>query len=650
MQQNQSHRYSTQHGLFVIRHGFIWAVMLLLSSLMMTSAVAKLCHDEIQSYAIAKNSNVTGQAKPSEDWITINKLPDYWNTRWPSFEHSAWYKIEWMHTCPPNLVRLQPTSIMLENLNLAGQVYVNGGLIWQSRHLESPTSRHLHAPLKFDLPSQHIQSGLNTLLIHVYATPTQQAGIGNIHIGEQNTLSEKFDQLLFEKRNMSFFSIAVNLVIAIFCVLIWLFNRGYKSFLWFAMSSGLWAGYVGLATLIEPWRFLSNLLIDQITMICFCWFVYFCCLSIWHFIHKHYPRIEKSLFIFFSLCTVAIIVCPISYQPILQKSIFISAFAIYIAKAITYPIVMYGTPHKEAYFIALNQMIFLVVGIHDTHYMLTQEGKAWSPYTLALSGLCVGFILALRLSRNTKKVQRFNATLTKSIAEAKAELTTALNQQHQLNLENAKLQERIQLSHDLHDGLGSSIVRSLTSLEHNQMNQQQMTSILKLLRNDLRQVIDTGSSAGAQTPETPVLWVANLRRRYIEIFDDLDIESTWHIPQTWNTLPSPLVCLTLARITEEALTNVLKHSHATKILIQLEQNEQGLTLLVEDNGVGFNQESVEDHFHVGLISMRSRALRLGGQLSIQSTHGCTKINVFLPLTPLNNENEAVKPTTTAIAH
>lgn len=625
-------------------------MILLIGGLFSHTARAQLCQDHIQSYAIAKNITPHGQSQPSAEWMTLSSLPDYWNARWSDFEHSAWYKIEWQHRCPSNKMREQPTSIMLENLNLAGQVYVNGGLIWQSRHLDAPTSRHLHSPLKFDLPHQYIQNGLNTVLIHVYATPTQQAGIGQIHIGPQERISHKFDQLLFEKRHANFLNIAIHMVIAIFCGLIWLFNRNYKSFLWFALSSGLWACYVGSVLLVEPWRFLNNLLIDQLAIICFCWFVYFCCLSIWHFIHKYYPRIEKSLFIFFVLCTIAIIVCPIGYQPILHKSIFIAAFAIYVLKAITYPIVMYKTPHKEAYFILLNQTVFLVVGIHDTHYMLTQEGKAWSPYTLALSGLCFGIILALRLSRNTKKIETFNATLTQSIAQAKSELTTALNQQHQLNLENAKLQERIQLSHDLHDGLGSSIVRSLTSLEHNQLNQQQMTSILKLLRNDLRQVIDTGSSAGAQTPETPILWVANLRRRYVEIFDDIHIQSIWMIPHTWTTLPSPLACLTLARIMEEALTNVLKHSHASQVLIQLQQSERNLILLVEDNGIGFNQESVEDHFHVGLISMRSRALRLGGQLNIQSIYGCTKIRVSLPFTPLNNENEAEKLLTTMIAH
>ena len=102
-----------------------------------------------------------------------------------------------------------------------------------------------------------------------------------------------------------------------------------------------------------------------------------------------------------------------------------------------------------------------------------------------------------------------------------------MNEKHKLELENVRLQERIQLSHDLHDGLGSSLVRSMIIVdqaEHNMTNKQ-FLSILKLLRDDLRQIIDSGSSLESRVPGNPVLWVAPVRHRFSQLMDELDIES-----------------------------------------------------------------------------------------------------------------------------
>ncbi|MCV4732247.1 hypothetical protein OFB80_30615, partial [Escherichia coli] len=87
---------------------------------------------------------------------------------------------------------------------------------------------------------------------------------------------------------------------------------------------------------------------------------------------------------------------------------------------------------------------------------------------------------------------------------------------HQLELENVRLQERIHLAHDLHDGLGASLVRSMILVDQSSstMSNQQFLSILKLLRDDLRQIIDSGSLTNNKTPDNPVLWIAPVRHRF----------------------------------------------------------------------------------------------------------------------------------------
>jgi PAS domain S-box-containing protein len=77
----------------------------------------------------------------------------------------------------------------------------------------------------------------------------------------------------------------------------------------------------------------------------------------------------------------------------------------------------------------------------------------------------------------------------------------------------------------------------------------------------------------------------------------------------------------LYRIAQEALNNALKHAAATLVMIHIRSDDQSVELEVADNGVGFNPEAVRDRGGVGLISMRERAERLDGSLTIFSASG-----------------------------
>lgn len=103
-------------------------------------------------------------------------------------------------------------------------------------------------------------------------------------------------------------------------------------------------------------------------------------------------------------------------------------------------------------------------------------------------------------------ISRFNKTLKDEIDNLTQKLSSSLNSQYQLALENIRLQERVNLSRDLHDGIGGSIVRSIELVSRNDhLEKEKFLSILKLLSNDLRQIIDHGSSLDAKIPDSPIL-------------------------------------------------------------------------------------------------------------------------------------------------
>jgi signal transduction histidine kinase len=92
----------------------------------------------------------------------------------------------------------------------------------------------------------------------------------------------------------------------------------------------------------------------------------------------------------------------------------------------------------------------------------------------------------------------------------------------------------------------------------------------------------------------------------------------------------------LLRISQEALTNVIKHAGATEVAVGLEFGPQAVTLRITDNGRGFTPEtcpgSSEGHF--GLLGMSERAKRLDGHLRVTSSPGSgTCLEVEMPTKP-----------------
>ncbi len=86
------------------------------------------------------------------------------------------------------------------------------------------------------------------------------------------------------------------------------------------------------------------------------------------------------------------------------------------------------------------------------------------------------------------------------------------------------------------------------------------------------------------------------------------------------------------RIIQEALTNVTRHSKATRVDVTVRRLEKSVILAVEDNGVGFVPQSLSGLRSLGLVGMRERALACGGTLLIRGQPGeGTAIVVTIPV-------------------
>jgi signal transduction histidine kinase len=87
----------------------------------------------------------------------------------------------------------------------------------------------------------------------------------------------------------------------------------------------------------------------------------------------------------------------------------------------------------------------------------------------------------------------------------------------------------------------------------------------------------------------------------------------------------------LFRIFQESLTNVMRHSNARSVIVQLTTSDATLCLTIRDDGDGFETDRKSET--LGLVGMKERAIALGGHLVIRSSPGKgTAIEVDVPLT------------------
>ena len=102
----------------------------------------------------------------------------------------------------------------------------------------------------------------------------------------------------------------------------------------------------------------------------------------------------------------------------------------------------------------------------------------------------------------------------------------------------------------------------------------------------------------------------------------------------------------LYRVTQEALTNILRHARAKRVSVLLERRAKLVSLIIEDDGAGFDASAIFQTARIrsklGLLGMQERITLAGGTIEIESTPG-TGTTIFARI-PLETANPTENPT------
>ncbi|WP_338818286.1 sensor histidine kinase [Acidovorax temperans] len=240
-------------------------------------------------------------------------------------------------------------------------------------------------------------------------------------------------------------------------------------------------------------------------------------------------------------------------------------------------------------------------------WTLTRVQLAWCGAALAGATLLLGALLLAQLPR----AARWRPRLT---PRASAELQA----------------ERKRIARDLHDKLGSQLINALALLHGRTPPDREAQAALEQCMLDLRFVVD--SMDARDEPVTTRL--ARLRHRLQPVLERRGVQLVWNMDLPGHPRePNPHSAELLVSVVQEALSNVLQHSGATKVDISVRYVTATDLWQAEvcDNGRGLDVEQLAHCSGTGIAGMQQRARLAGGQLVLSSQPGeGTRVLVSVP--------------------
>jgi signal transduction histidine kinase len=512
-----------------------------------------------------------------------------------------------------------------------GRVSVNGTLVADVQTSTANTTVRNVRPYHFPIPNELLRNGPNQ--IEVIWKSRESSIISRMLVGPADLVSENFQRRLFWQNTMAQVAFVYALIIALIMLGIYSLRRHQISYRQLGMSAIGCAIVVFVyilpampAEIFPYWRFIHIIGIAMYSQ------------GAWLFIiyeiqpeNRWYPK----------LCAFVGLLGPITYllnfwildvsfMPDFERiwgmlTAIVGLYGIYVLGRSIY---RQATWRKYIFMIttliasglALGDILLRSSGnsvFGSLGYSTQIAAPLW--LTALASVLMSDFIGSLRARDDQQTKMAYELELQQLKMKS-------LHETNQLReRESATLQERQRIMSDIHDGLGSQLISSLSLSERGALSKEQTSRLLRECIDDLRLAIDTMSDGENQFEVAS----GNLRFRLEPRLRAAGIQLSWKVTSTGVCVEIPKsATLALLRILQECITNALRHSGATKISVNLCTSTHKFVMEVEDNGQGgsFSQS----HIGRGISLMKKRALGINADLTIEGDMG-TKVSLVLPL-------------------
>jgi signal transduction histidine kinase len=265
--------------------------------------------------------------------------------------------------------------------------------------------------------------------------------------------------------------------------------------------------------------------------------------------------------------------------------------------------------------------------------------KGFHPLFFMYVGVMIeSIVFAILVGQKAKNIEVENAIYQKNIVIEKQKNLNLLKQQEIISI-NAMVEgqkkERQRIANDLHDDLGSLMANikmhfGTFKTKDSDYLYERTNELIEEAYQKIRHIAHAKNS-GVIAKEG--LYTAIKKHaKSVSASKEIKIKV---IENGLNKRLENSLELTIFRIVQELITNTIKHAQAKVLDIHLNQNDNVLNIMVEDDGIGFdNTKSRKEQSGMGLSSIERRIEDLGGSVMIESQPGRgTSVIIDLPLQP-----------------
>lgn len=217
------------------------------------------------------------------------------------------------------------------------------------------------------------------------------------------------------------------------------------------------------------------------------------------------------------------------------------------------------------------------------------------------------------------------AVLTQQQRSLNRQVTVSRDRIHDLagRLMRAQEDERTRIARELHDGVNQQLAllairASAGDRRLHELIQETAEEVRRISHNLHPAALEHAGLVGALetlAEEVAANWVGSLRFTHTGTAES----------------PGTDVGLVLYRIAQEGLVNAIRHADATVIEMRLALASNAITLMIEDDGRGFDLEAANRRGGLGLLSMEERVVLVGGSIVVEAAAGRgTRLRIIVP--------------------
>lgn len=509
-------------------------------------------------------------------------------------------------------------------------VYVDGQLAHAAQQ-HGPLWNSSRIPLWVLLDNTADSRPPQEILIRLEHSRASQVALSTLWFGSADALSWRHSWRLWLQQELPAMFSAAFLAVGIFALFVWLRRRHRTAYLLFFVlaATSFLRGlhfYIGFP--------IANDWFAWLTVNSLFWLVLTVHFSLMLLHRRAQPWLTRALIaatVLLGVLTLPLI-ATLPNTPKVTPLIYVMAALMGFTVALAGGINAWRRSSGEAMLVATGTAMCTVFGVGDwllQNNFISPEGWYLGAWTNAITFSIFGTLMYRRYVGAIVEVERVNAGLAERLQAREAELELSHQRLRAVERRQMLSDERQRMMQDMHDGLGSTLITAIRSVEHGGMSDAKVSQILKDCMDDLKLAIDSMEPVEADL----LLLLATLRFRLEPRLEDTGVTLFWEVRE----LPTlvwldPSSALHILRIIQESVANILRHTRATEIRVGTAAAGDGVQVTIADNGQGFDVEkSLGDPTGKGLHNQQRRARMLEGTVAWESGPAGTRFTLWLPL-------------------